>query len=102
MLEQPGFTVDTKLKTVCRGKRECGLTPTEFDILMYFMNHEGQRVTAEEIYRYIWDAACYGEIRTIVVHISNLRKKIGDGEDGMRYIHNIRGVGYYYKPEAVK
>lgn len=99
-LEQPGFSVDTQLKKICRGGKEYGLTPTEYDILMFFINHEGQSVTAEELYHFIWNTECYGEIRTIVVHISNLRKKIGDGEAHMRYIHNIRGNGYYYKPES--
>lgn len=68
--------MDTQLKKICRGGKEYGLTPTEYDILMFFINHEGQSVTAEELYHFIWNTECYGEIRTIVVHISNLRKRL--------------------------
>ena len=101
LFEQPGFSIDMSLKRVIRNNREYELTPTEYSILMYFINHAEKCITAEELYAYIWNEPYYSELRTIVVHISNLRKKIGDGEGEYSYIHSLRGVGYFYRPEKV-
>lgn len=97
--EQPGFRIDANRRTILRKEMEYRLTPTEYDLLMFFLTHENIPATAEEIYRSLWPGQEYDDLRNMVVHISNLRKKLGDCENGRRYIHNIRGVGYYYHPE---
>ena len=102
VIEQPGFTFDTVTMRIDRAEGSFSLTLTEFDILSYFVFHPEQVVSAEDLYEHVWKSPCPDELRTIVVHISNLRKKLGDGENGMRFIHNIRGYGYYYKPVQIR
>lgn len=98
VVRQPGFSVDEVRRCIVRGGKEFRLTPTEYELLQYFLSHDNQPAALEEIYQNIWPGQAYNDMRALVVHISNLRKKLGDCENGMRYLHNIRGVGYYYHP----
>lgn len=52
------------------------LTPKEFALLLFFVQNDGRRLTAQEIYRAVWDHQEGYNARTVQVHISNLRKKL--------------------------
>lgn len=70
------------------------LSPIEYQILNVFVEKPGQLLLYEEIYQKVWGADDLGDIRTVMVHVSNLRKKLGDS--GKELIHTVRGAGYIF------
>lgn len=71
------------------------LTPTEFSILRILLEHKGKVVSAEELFRQIWQDEYYSKRNnTITVHIRHLREKLNDTVDNPKYIKTIWGVGY--------
>ncbi len=61
----------------------------EFDLLKLFITHPSKVFTREEILDRIWGKDFFGEFRTVDVHVSKIRKKLGD-----KIIKTVRGVGY--------
>ncbi len=73
------------------------LSPTEFYIMQFFMRNPRRTLELEEIFRAIWQQPSYGDVRTVPVHIRNLRKKIEDDPDNPRYIKTIKRIGYWFE-----
>lgn len=94
------FAVETSKHQVWRvekdGKRggRVHLSPLEYKILEMFIDNEGRLMTYEEIYQYIWKNDDLGDVRTVMVHVSNLRKKINYLDSNM--ISTVRGTGYVF------
>ena len=70
------------------------LSPIEYQLLEMFLSNPGKLLTYEEIYHCIWKTDDLGDVRTVMVHVSNLRKKISDLDDSM--IRTVRGTGYVF------
>lgn len=70
------------------------LTYTEFKILELFITHPKKIYSLDNIYQSIWQEEAIGD-STIMVHIKNLRKKIGDSSKSPIYIKTAWGKGYY-------
>ena len=70
------------------------LSPTEYKLLEMFIGNVGKLLTYEEIYRYVWKTDDLGDVRTVMVHVSNLRRKINYLESDM--IQTVRGTGYVF------
>lgn len=71
------------------------LTPTEFSILRILLERKGTVVSAEALFREIWQDEYYSKSNnTITVHIRHLREKMGDTVETPSYIKTIWGVGY--------
>ena len=80
---------------IYKNDQEIILTNIEYKILELLINNKNHIFTPEEIYSTIWNEPYdLGVNQIIMVHISNLRKKIGDDSKGMKYIKNIWGRGY--------
>lgn len=76
------------------------LTAKEFELLVLFCKYPNRVFTSHQIFNSLWDT--YGideDVRTVMVHISNLRKKIEPNPEKPQYIHTVRGVGYKFIPE---
>jgi two-component system, OmpR family, response regulator RegX3 len=73
--------------------RKLDLTAKEFDLLHYLMQHAGDVVRREDIMSDVWDAHWFGSTKTLDVHVSSLRKKLGDQPEASVYIRTVRGVG---------
>ncbi len=70
------------------------LTVKEFDILVYLASRPGTVVSKEELHAAVWKTPGGSEGRTIDVHISTLRKKLGEKPtDEKRYLHTSIGAG---------
>jgi len=70
------------------------LTAKEFDIISYLVARPGTVVSKEELHAAVWKSPSGTEGRTIDVHISTLRKKLGEKpDDDTRYLHTIIGAG---------
>ena len=74
--------------------RVLDLTAKEFDVLAYLAARPGTVVPKEELHAAVWKAPAGTEGRTIDVHLSTLRKKLGEKpDDERRYLHTVIGAG---------
>jgi DNA-binding response OmpR family regulator len=90
------ISLDCGKHIVHKGNTEIYLSPTEFDILYFMMNHRGEILEMETIYYFVWHGPSCGDVRTISVHVSNLRKKIEDYPNNPIHIKTIRRLGYQF------
>ena len=72
------------------------LTKIEFDILHLFLSHQNKVFSREVIYHVIGHDDFQSKDRTVDMHISNIRMKIGDDSKNPRYIKSVWGVGYKF------
>jgi DNA-binding response OmpR family regulator len=88
------FRLDLERHQVnCRGI-EKRLTPRLTTLLHLLMQHPGEVVGREQLFREAWDTEYTGDTRTLDVHISWLRKEIEDDPRHPRYLKTIRQIGY--------
>jgi DNA-binding response OmpR family regulator len=76
---------------------ELELSPKEFDLLALLVREAGHVVTRERIMAEVWDANWYGSTKTLDVHVSALRRKLGDDPERPRLLHTVRGVGLRFQ-----
>jgi two-component system response regulator RegX3 len=88
------MSLDTRAVTLA-GKR-LELTLKEFELLRVLMEQSGRVVTREHLIDEVWDPNWFGPTKTLDVHISSLRKKLGEDPSSPRYIHTARGVGFRF------
>ena len=69
------------------------LSRKEFDLLYLLAQRAGEVVTKREILAEVWRQSYGGGDRTVDVHLSWLRRKLGETAAEPRYLHSIRGVG---------
>ncbi len=69
------------------------LTGKEFDLLLFLAEREGQYVSKRELLAGVWHQPLGGADKTVDVHLSWLRRKLGESARDPRYIHTKRGVG---------
>lgn len=89
-----GISLDDKSKEVSVDGEAVSLTPTEYDILKFLMQHPGEVFQPKVIYRRVWDDEPYGAESTVAVHIRHLREKIEINPAEPRYIKAVWGQGY--------
>ena len=70
------------------------LTYTEFKILELFITYRRKIFSLDNIYESVWGEEAVGD-STIMVHIKNIRKKLGDSSRNPKYIKTAWGKGYY-------
>ena len=70
------------------------LTPKEYDILYYLMQHPGKVYTPAELYSAVWNEAPVGIDNTVAVHIRHLREKLEIDPSNPRYLKVVWGKGY--------
>jgi two-component system response regulator CpxR len=73
------------------------LTSTEFSIIQLLLQHNGEVVEKKDLYLAALGREPVAYDRSIDMHISNLRKKLGKAKDGTERIETIRGIGYQYR-----
>ena len=86
--------LDDKCKTVTRDGEPVSLTPREYDILKFLLQHPGEVFSPGELYRQIWNEEPYGAESTVAVHIRHLREKLEIVPAQPRYIKAVWGQGY--------
>lgn len=82
-----------------QGDTELDLTPKEFDLLHLLMERAGAVVGREDIMREVWDEHWFGSTKTLDMHVSSLRRKLGDDPAAPRYVATVRGVGFRLETE---
>jgi two-component system, OmpR family, response regulator RegX3 len=67
------------------------------------MSEAGSVVTRERLIDEVWDVNWFGSTKTLDVHVSGLRRKLGDDSSSPRFIHTVRGVGFRFAgPEELE
>ncbi len=69
--------IDVAARRAWVGTDELGLRPREFDLLVLLASEAGRAVTRERIMDEVWDENWYGSTKTLDVHVSALRRKLG-------------------------
>lgn len=87
------LTLDRISYSVRRGGRDIYLTRKEFILLEYFIEHQGQVLSSDEIMGGVWDMDVDPFSKTVKMHIMNLRRKI-DKDHEQKLIHTVPGRGY--------
>ncbi len=77
----------------CLGKN-ARLTPRLTMLLQILLQHRGEVIEREELFKQVWETNYTGDTRTLDVHISWLRRAIEMDPDHPRFLHTVRGVGY--------
>jgi DNA-binding response OmpR family regulator len=85
--------VDIDARRAWISERELELTPKEFDLLALLVSEAGTVVDRERIMQEVWDTNWFGSTKTLDMHVSWLRRKLGDDANNPRYVTTIRGVG---------
>jgi DNA-binding response OmpR family regulator len=90
------LVVDARTRTATLEGRPLELSRKEFDLLRVLMEGAGSVITREALLEDVWDMNWFGSTKTLDVHISGLRRKLGDDSKDPRYIHTVRGVGFRF------
>ena len=85
--------VDPEARIARLGGRDLDLTKKEFDVLAYLADRPGVVVSKRELLAEVWRQPSGGADKTVDVHVSWLRKKLGESAAEPRLIHTVRGVG---------
>ncbi|MDQ2849386.1 response regulator transcription factor [Dermatophilaceae bacterium Sec6.4] len=89
--------VDIASRRAFTGDREVHLTAKEFDLLRVLVREGGKVVSREELMREVWHTVWVGSTKTLDMHVSVLRRKLGDDAADPRYISTVRGVGFRFE-----
>ncbi|WDZ85814.1 response regulator transcription factor [Micromonospora cathayae] len=88
-----GLRVDPRSRQVTLDGVPVELTPREFDLLHHLAARPGEVVTKRELLTEVWQIPYGGADKTVDVHLSWLRRKLGESAQQPRYLHTVRGVG---------
>lgn len=97
-----GFRLDPDNRNVVRDGESVHLADMEYRILSLFVRNPGSFFTANELYQKIWGKESLGDVRTVQVHIHNLRSKIEPNPSKPIYLCNVWGKGYVFYPAGAK
>ena len=88
-----GLVLDLTARTAQLDGRGMELSRREFDLLAMLAQRPGEVVTKREILATVWHQVYGGGERTVDVHLSWLRRKLGESAAAPAYLHSVRGVG---------
>ncbi|MFI7487928.1 response regulator transcription factor [Micromonospora echinaurantiaca] len=88
-----GLRIDPRSRQVSLDGEPVELTPREFDLLHHLAGRPGEVVTKRELLTEVWQIPYGGADKTVDVHLSWLRRKLGENAQQPRYLHTVRGVG---------
>lgn len=97
--EVGGLRMDLTRREAVLDGTELELTRREFDLLAFLATRPGQVVSRRELLAEVWRQP-YGDDQTIDVHLSWLRRKLGESASKPRYLYTVRGVGVKLAPPA--
>lgn len=92
----PNLTIDLNTYYVTAYGKEVVLAPKEFQLLALLAQNPNIVFKSEQIFESIWGTDCIGDYRTLMVHISNIRKKIEPDPKNPVFIETVKGIGYRF------
>ena len=88
-----GLEIDPPARRATLDGASLDLSPKEFDLLLYLARRAGEVVTKREMLAEVWREPYGGSERTVDVHLSWLRRKMGETAAAPRYLQTVFGVG---------
>lgn len=88
------FALDTLHRRILREEEVEELSAIEYALLLHMVDHPDTLLLYQDLYQQIWDSDSLGDVRTVMVHVSNLRKKLDPEHKGI--ISTVRGAGYIF------
>lgn len=95
-----GLRIDPRAREATLDDKALELTPREFDLLHYLAARAGKVVTKRQLMTDVWQLPYGGADKTVDVHLSWLRRKLGETGQRPAYLHTVRGVGVKLSPPA--
>jgi two-component system response regulator RegX3 len=95
-IELGELRLDPARREVTKDGEVLELSRKEFELLQLLMRSAGSVVTRERAIDEVWDTNWFGSTKTLDVHVSGLRKKLGDDSSEPRFLHTVRGVGFRF------
>jgi DNA-binding response OmpR family regulator len=92
VLRVGGLAVDLPRRAATLDGQSLALSRREFDLLAFLAGKPGEVVSRRDLLAEVWHQS-YGDDQTIDVHVSWLRRKLGETAAHPRYLHTVRGVG---------
>jgi DNA-binding response OmpR family regulator len=89
--------VDNVARRAWKGDEELMLSPKEFELLALLVHEAGSVVARDRIMDLVWDTNWQRRTKTLDMHVSWLRRKLGDDPTSPRYITTLRGVGLRFE-----
>ncbi|RTE07845.1 response regulator transcription factor [Paenibacillus whitsoniae] len=96
ILKVDDLTMDLKSRAVTREGTAIELTPTEFELLRFLIQHQDEVMSREQIISEVWGYDFIGDTNVVDVYIRYLRQKV-DKPFTVKLIQTIRGIGYLLK-----
>jgi DNA-binding response OmpR family regulator len=97
VLEANGVRLQISARRVWQEETELQLSNKEFELLRVLLENAGSVVTREQIMREVWDDADGSASKTLDMHVSWLRRKLGDDPQHSRLVTTVRGVGFRFE-----
>ena len=93
VIEVGSLRIDESRRVATMNEETLELSRKEFDLLAYLARRKGQVVARRELLAEVWRQPYGGGDKTVDVHVSWLRRKLGESAAEPRYLHTVRGVG---------
>jgi DNA-binding response OmpR family regulator len=92
-----GVRINAESRRAWLGDEELSLTAKEFDLLLALVLGAGKVLTSEQLMRDVWGMSRGASSKTLDMHVSWLRRKLGDDAASPRLITTIRGLGFRFE-----
>jgi DNA-binding response OmpR family regulator len=92
-----GVRINAESRRAWLGDEELSLTAKEFDLLLALVLGAGKVLTREQLMRDVWGMSRGASSKTLDMHVSWLRRKLGDDAASPRLITTIRGLGFRFE-----
>ncbi|MBD7948929.1 response regulator transcription factor [Oerskovia turbata] len=89
--------IDVAAHRAFQGDRELHLTTKEFELLRVLIASAGSVVVRDTLMRDVWGSEPVGSTKTLDMHVSWLRRKLGDDANSPRYVSTVRGLGFRFE-----
>jgi DNA-binding response OmpR family regulator len=96
---QGHLEIDLRNEVVRVRGKQVPLFVKERQLLFYLLKNPNRVFSISHLFEHIWGADRESDERTVMVHMSNLRKKIEDDPSSPQYVRTVRGVGYKFHME---
>jgi DNA-binding response OmpR family regulator len=102
VLEFSPLRIDLTFEKVFVGDTQINISKKAFGMLTMLAQHPEQCISAEQLYETVWEMTSLGDLRTVHVHIFNLRKRLDQAMPDHQFIRTAWGKGYCFVPPGQK
>lgn len=90
------WQINQESYTVTKNGETIALTPKEFQLLSYLVDHQGQVLSRDQLVNGVWGYDILDTSRIVDIHISHLRDKLEDDSQHPTHLLTVRGFGYKF------